>query len=346
MRRALQISLMRCGCAPTFFAATTPLAAAVRPQSGFSSGAPPGTAESGRNEHLHPPTGVEKSPPLEEEFQPPKKPSEAPTFLKVRTDDKGITNLQLARSPVNSFNLEFLQELNQWLLWLGSNEEARAVVLTSAIPTVFSAGLDLAELHNPKQERLVQFWQSFQELWLILNSFPKPIVGAITGNSPAAGCVVAMGCDYRVMARGPKGDAKSRLFRIGLNETKLGLTTPPWAMPAYAYLLGSRQAERLLQLGETPTADEALRIGLIDEVAEDEEKTIEAAFHQAERFLAVPQQSRWMSRDMMRREYLQMLASDEDRNYDTEFNTQFLRSPEVQKALSNYLERLKSKSRK
>ncbi|CAJ1013978.1 Enoyl-CoA hydratase/isomerase, putative, partial [Leishmania shawi] len=132
----------------------------------------------------------------------------------------------------------------------------------------------------------------------------------------------------------------------GLNETKLGLVAPPWTMPAYAYLLGSRQAERMLQLGETPLADDAHKLGLIDEVAPDEERTIEAAYKQAERFLSVPQQSRWMARDMMRREYLQMLASDEERNYDTEFFTQFVMNSEVQQNLERYLERLKSRSRK
>jgi Delta3-Delta2-enoyl-CoA isomerase len=283
----------------------------------------------------------------EADFEPPQKPTEVPKFLKIHTNERGVTNVQLARGPVNSLSLEFFQELNQWMLWLGSNDETKAVIVSSAIPTVFSAGLDLAEVHNPKPERLAAFWQGFQEMWLIFNSFPKPIIAAITGNSPAGGCIIAMGCDYRVMARGPKDNNNAnRLYRIGLNETKLGLVAPPWTMPAYAYLLGSRQAEKMLQLGETPVAEEAQKLGLIDEVAADDEKALEVAYQQAERFLAVPQQSRWMARDMMRREYLQMLASDEERNYDTEFFTQFVQSPEVQKNLGNYLDRLKSRTRK
>lgn len=300
----------------------------------------------------HPPSGGAPQPyanggEAEPSFEPPRKPTEVPKFVKISTNEKGITHLQLARAPVNSLNLEMLQELNQWLLWIGSNDEAKAVVLSSAIPTVFSAGIDLAELYHPKPERLSAFWQSFQELWLILNSFPKPIIGAITGNSPAGGCILAMACDYRIMARGPKGNtAPNRLYRIGLNEAKLGIVAPAWTMPAYAYLLGSRQAERMLQLGETPIAADAQRLGLIDDVVEEEEQAVSMAFEQAERFMAVPQQSRWMARDMMRREYLQMLASDEERNYDTEFVVQLTTSPEVQKNLGTYLDRLKSRTRK
>lgn len=259
-----------------------------------------------------------------------------------------------SRPPVNSLHLELLQEFNQWMLWLGSAEEIKAVILSSAIPTVFSAGLDLQELHRPQPERLASFWNAFQETWIILNSFPKPIIAAITGNSPSAGCTLAMGCDYRVMARGPHAAAAAaggavppnRLYRIGLNECKLGLVAPAWVMPAYAYILGSRQAERMLQLGETPTADDALKLGLVDLVVENEEKVMEAALRVAERFIAIPQPSRWMARDMMRREYLQMLASEEDRSYDTEFVSQLIASPEVQGSLEAYLERFKNMSQR
>ncbi|CBZ29283.1 putative 3,2-trans-enoyl-CoA isomerase, mitochondrial precursor [Leishmania mexicana MHOM/GT/2001/U1103] len=342
MRRAISSSLTRGACTLGVMSGLFQLT-----QYRFQSHPPPGVPQ-GRQQNLsvaH--AGSKQGDDAQPEFEPPKKPTEVPKFVKINTNEKGITNVQLARAPVNSLSLELLQELNQWMLWLGSNEETKAVIISSAIPTVFSAGLDLVEVHNPKPDRIAVFWQGFQEMWLIFNSFPKPIIAAITGNSPAGGCIIAMGCDYRVMARGPKDNTNnSRLYRIGLNETKLGLVAPPWVMPAYAYLMGSRQAERMLQLGDTPVADDAQKLGLIDEVAADEERAIEVAYQQAERFLSVPQQSRWMARDMMRREYLQMLASDEERNYDTEFFTQFVQSPEVQKNLENYLERLKSRSRK
>lgn len=292
----------------------------------------------------------------EPNFVPPPKPSEPPKFLTVSHNEKtGVYTVCFSRPPVNSLNLELLHELNQWMLWLGSTDEIKAVILSSAIPTVFSAGLDLSELHRPQPERFTAFWHAFQETWIILNSFPKPIIAAITGNCPSAGCTLAMGCDYRIMARGPKApqtaDGASqlppnRLYRIGLNECKLGLVSPAWAMPAYAYILGSRRAERMLQLGETPTADDALTLGLVDAVVESDEKVMPAANKMVERFLTIPQPSRWMSRDMMRREYLQMLASEEDRRYDSEFVSQLICSPEVQGSLEAYLERFKNLARK
>lgn len=296
----------------------------------------------------------------EEPFQPPQKPSEPAKFLTITENEggkHGFYTISLSRPPVNSLHLELLQELNAWLLWLGSSEEVKAVILSSAIPTVFSAGLDLQELHRPQQERFIAFWTAFQETWIILNSFPHPLVAAITGNSPSGGCTLAMGCDYRVMARGPRplpsspphptgGATPPRLYRIGLNECKLGLVAPAWVMPAYGYLLGSRRAERMLQLGETPSAEEALQLGLVDQVVESEERVMEAALRMAERFSAIPKPSRWMARNTMRQEYLDMLASEENRHYDTEFFSNLIGSPEVQGSLEAYLERFKQMSRK
>ncbi|KAG5471452.1 hypothetical protein LSCM1_01541 [Leishmania martiniquensis] len=335
MRRVISSSLARCAGTVCVTSALLQL-----PQRRFQSQAPPGAPQQGGAVQEHGQDGR----PI---FRSLKKPTEVPKLVKINTTDKGITNVQLARAPVNSLSLELLKEINQWMLWLGSNEETKAVVISSAIPTVFSGGLEFSEVHNPKPERISLFWQSFQEMWLILNSFPKPIIAAINGNSPAAGCIIAMGCDYRVMARGPKDNQNnSRLYRIGLNESKLGLVAPPWTVPAYCCLMGPRQAERMLQLGETPVADDALKLGLIDEVTPDDERTVEVAYQQAERFLTVPQQSRQEARDLVRGEYLELLSSEEKRQYDVEVFKKMVQSPEAQKNLETYLQRLKSRSRK
>ncbi|CUE60322.1 3,2-trans-enoyl-CoA isomerase, putative [Bodo saltans] len=260
-------------------------------------------------------------------------------YVQAETDAAtGIATLKMGRAPVNSLSLEFFTEFNQWLLWLRSDEAVKSVIITSAIPLVFSAGLDINELHQPQPERMAKFWTAFQEMWLILNSFPKPLIAAINGNSPAGGCIISLACDFRVMARSPKA-APEKLFRIGLNETKLGLVAPPWVMAGYSYVLGHRRAERMLQLGETPTADEALMIGLVDSVVE-EDQVYATAVKEASRFMAVPNQARWMSRDMVRQEVTAFLRSEEERDYDTQFFMQMVNSEEVQKSIGGYLARL------
>ncbi len=259
-------------------------------------------------------------------------------MFKLSVDEKGIATIFLSRKPVNSLNLEFFSELLDWLLWIGTDESYKAVILSSDIPMVFSAGLDIKEFKDPQIERLGNFWTAFQEIFMVLNSFPKPLVAAINGNAPAGGCILALCCDYRVMAKAPK-DHPDKLFRIGLNETKLGIIAPPWVMNMYSYTIGQRRAERMLQLGITPTAEEALAINLVDEVVEDGQ-VLAAAEKEVARLLAIPAQARWMSRDMMRRELTAMLTEEEERAQDTNFVIRMMTNPDVQKSITTYLDRL------
>jgi enoyl-CoA hydratase/carnithine racemase len=87
---------------------------------------------------------------------------------------------------------------------------------------------------------------------------PVPVVAAIAGHAPAGGCVLALCCDYRIMAEGP--------YRIGLNETQVGLVAPEGIQALLARVVGPHRAERLLVAGAMPDAAEALRIGLVDEL--------------------------------------------------------------------------------
>jgi 3,2-trans-enoyl-CoA isomerase len=285
-----------------------------------------------------------QAPPPQEESEaqqpppPPKQPEKPPTLFKYAVNEKGVLTLKLARAPVNSLNLDLFRELNEWLLWFGYDESVKAVVLTSDIPMVFSAGLDINELYKPNVDRFREFWTNFQEAWMILNTFPKPVVAAITGNSPAGGCVLACCADYRVMAKAPAANPE-RPYRIGLNETKLGIVAPPWVMSSYSYILGTRKAERMLQLGETPTAVEAQALGLVDAVVEEAD-CIPTAIKEAEKLLAIPTEARWMSKDMMRRELFQFMSTEQDRQYDCDFFTQMISNPDVQGNIGKYLERL------
>lgn len=278
------------------------------------------------------------------------RPAKEPEHLLVHTDHpKGIAHVQLSRPPVNSLNGELLSELNDWLLYLGSDPEVRAVVISSAARGIFTAGLDFAELFHTTRERFTVFWGTLQELWLLVNTFPKPIVAAVNGNSPAGGCAIAMACDYRVMARqraGAEGADGRPPFRIGLNESNLGVVAPPWAAANYAYLLGQRTAERLLVLGELPTADEALRLGLVDEVTADEGSCVEVAFQQAERLLSISPYAHLTTRSIARRSYIDVLAGSGNRAHDTEVMTGLVLSDEVQSTLDAYMAGLKGKPKK
>ena len=98
---------------------------------------------------------------------------------------------------------------------------AKACVVTSARPGVFSAGLDIMSMYGRTDDELREYWTYVQDMWLALYMAPIPMIAAVNGAAPAGGCLIAMSCDYRVMAQHPK-------FNIGLNETLLGIVAPTW----------------------------------------------------------------------------------------------------------------------
>lgn len=84
----------------------------------------------------------------------------------------------MARAPVNSLNLELINELKK-ALEDSLDKNSKGIILTSSLPTVFSAGLDIMEMYKPDMKRCAEFWHSLQELWLTLYGLSVPVAAAI-----------------------------------------------------------------------------------------------------------------------------------------------------------------------
>lgn len=177
----------------------------------------------------------------------------------VETTVRGdIHELRLARAPVNALDPSLCQALTASLAEAIANG-AQGIVLAGG-PKVFSAGLDVPFLLSlgDDQDALLSAWNDFFGAARALAGSPVPVVAALAGHSPAGGCVLALCCDYRVMADGP--------FRIGLNETQVGLVAPEGIQSLLARVVGPHRAERLLVGGALIEASEAHAIGLVDEL--------------------------------------------------------------------------------
>jgi len=85
----------------------------------------------------------------------------------------------MARKPVNSLNTELLSELKASLLE-AQNSHSKGIILTSSLPTVFSAGL---EMSTTDEKKLIDFWQMLQDTWLTVYSLTIPIAAAINVES-------------------------------------------------------------------------------------------------------------------------------------------------------------------
>ena len=179
-----------------------------------------------------------------------------------------IHELRLARAPVNALNPALCEALTQALADAVS-AGAQGIVLAGG-PKVFSAGLDVPYLLalGDDQDALLRAWTVFFDAARALAACPVPVVAALAGHSPAGGCVLALCCDYRIMAEGP--------FRIGLNETQVGLVAPEGIQALLARCVGRHRAERLLVAGAMVDAAEASRIGLVDELAGIDEVEVRA----------------------------------------------------------------------
>lgn len=177
--------------------------------------------------------------------------------------DGGIVELLLSRPPVNALDPELCHAL------LGGIAQAVAdgahALVVSGNPKVFSAGLDVPHLLSLGEDRpaLMSAWGAFFDAARALANSPIPVVAALTGHAPAGGCVLALCCDYRVMAR---SDDPAKPFRIGLNETQVGLVAPAGIQQLMDRTVGKHRAGVLLATGELVDAERALAIGLVDEV--------------------------------------------------------------------------------
>ena len=181
----------------------------------------------------------------------------------VETQSHGdIVEIRLSRAPVNALDPQLCNATRE-ALESAVSHGAHGIVLSGG-PKVFSAGLDVPYLLSlgERKDHLLLAWQAFFGLARTLASSPVPVVAAIGGHAPAGGCVLALCCDYRIMASGP--------FRIGLNETEVGLVAPEGIQRLMRRVVGTYRAERLLVAGELVEAETALRIGLVDELVEIE----------------------------------------------------------------------------
>jgi len=244
--------------------------------------------------------------------------------------DSGIRELRLARPPVNALNPELVHALRE-AVEAAPREGLHALVISGS-SGIFSAGLDVPTLLALDRDGMRAFWSEFLALCDALARSPIPVVAAITGHSPAGGAVLALFCDYRVMARGA--------YRIGLNEVQVGLTVPDGIQAGLRRLIGPYRAERLLVQGAMLDADAALAAGFVDELADVDFVTARAVGWLDE-LLKLPRQAMLSTRALARADLAALFEDSASLAVDALLDTWF--APEAQNTLRAMVERLKAK---
>jgi enoyl-CoA hydratase/carnithine racemase len=251
-------------------------------------------------------------------------------MLNITNHDNGIREIQLARPPVNALNLELLRALHA-AIDDSVREGIRGIVLSGA-QGLFSAGVDVPALLARDRAGVLEYWREFFSLCGTLARAPIPLVAAITGHSPAGGAVLALFCDYRVMAEGP--------YRIGLNEVQVGLIVPEAIQLALRRVVGTYRAERLLVSGAMIDATDALACGFVDELTGVDQVTTRA-LHWLGELLALPAHAMLATRTLARAD-LAAAYADLDALPLDDFVDAFFH-PQTQAVLQQLVARLKNK---
>ena len=172
-----------------------------------------------------------------------------------------IAEISLARPPVNALSLALLEQLIAAFRRAAADEAVRVVVLTSAVPRRFSAGLDLNMMLGKSAAEVRRLLDKlYVELADVQYNLGKPSIAAIGGSARGGGMTLAISCDILLAGR-------SATF--GYPEIDLGLI-PAIHFVHLPRIVGRHRAFELLFSGRTFGADEAASLGLVSRIVPDE----------------------------------------------------------------------------
>lgn len=186
-------------------------------------------------------------------------------LIQLKHRSKGVTWIIIDNPPVNAIGEQLMQELEAALDDLNRNPSVRVIVVTSNHPKIFLAGADLKGMMTTTGEMdgeddpIARQSARMQACFHKFASIPKPVIAAINGHALGGGCELALACDFRIMSGG----------KIGLTELSLGIIPGAGGTQRMTHILGRARAMELIFTAKKLTAEEAYKIGLITQVAED-----------------------------------------------------------------------------
>jgi enoyl-CoA hydratase/carnithine racemase len=187
---------------------------------------------------------------------------------------ENVALLRMTHGVTNGITAGMVREIKEALQKIRS--DARAMILAGG-DKFFSMGLHLPGLLELDRAAMLEFYQAWNEVCLELYTLPMPTVAAIKGHAPAGGTIMALTCDFRIMASGKP--------KMGLNEVLIGVAVPYLADLILRQVAGDRVATNMAFNGRLFGADEGLRNGLVDEAYPSEE--VEANAFEKMKALAV-----------------------------------------------------------
>jgi len=172
----------------------------------------------------------------------------------------GIAILTLNRAEVmNSFNFALLHALEEQIGALKFNTNIRVIIITGSGPKSFCAGADLKERTTYSESQVKTFIFTIRNLFTSIEHLNKPVIAAVNGVALGGGTELALACDIRVA---------SMNALMGLTETRLAIIPGAGGTQRLPRLIGRGKAKELIFTGRRVDAQEALQIGLVNQICE------------------------------------------------------------------------------
>ena len=187
-----------------------------------------------------------------------------PDFQNIKFEKKNqIAYVTIDRPKVlNALNMATMEELGEVFTDLAADREVRVVILTGGGEKAFVAGADINELQKNNPVEAKAYTHRGQAVLDLIENLGKPVIACINGFALGGGCEIAMACTMRLA---------SERARLGQPEVKLGLIPGYGGTQRLPRLVGTGLAMQILLTGEMISAQEAYRIGLVNEVLAPEQ---------------------------------------------------------------------------
>jgi enoyl-CoA hydratase/carnithine racemase len=197
-------------------------------------------------------------------------------FVRLEVED-GVGTIRIDRPKMNALDAQVQEEIRAAAAEATERDDVRAVVVYGG-ERVFAAGADIKEMADMSYADMVKRSGALQSAFTAVARIPKPVVAAVTGYALGGGCELALCADLRVCG----SDAK-----LGQPEVLLGVIPGAGGTQRLPRLVGPARAKDLIFTGRFVGAEEALAIGLVDQVVPPED-VYAAALRLAARFVGGP----------------------------------------------------------
>jgi len=175
-------------------------------------------------------------------------------------EEGGVVTLTLNRPEVmNSLSFPLLFALRDIIESLRFRRDVRVVIVTGSGEKAFCSGADLKERTSLSPEKVKEYIFTIRNLFTSISELNQPVIAAVNGIALGGGTELALASDIRVASKNAS---------MGLTETRLAIIPGAGGTQRLPRLVGRGKAKELIFTGRRVDADEALRIGLVNQVCE------------------------------------------------------------------------------